>query len=185
MFALYQSAIKTLRRGGTLLYPTDTIWGLGCDATNETAVGRVYALKRRPPQQALLVLLPDAGLLDRYLVRVPDLAWDLIEFAEKPLTIVYPQGKNVPPNLLGADGSLAIRVVKEGFCHGLLQAFGRPLVSTSANLSGQPSPERFAQVPEELTKGVDYILNGPESVGVPPSTIVRLGVNGEFEFLRK
>jgi L-threonylcarbamoyladenylate synthase len=185
MSAIYKPAVEALRRGGTVLYPTDTIWGLGCDATNEAAVERVYAFKQRPPQKALIVLLSDVGLLDRYLVRVPDIAWDLVEFAEKPLTVVYPQGKNVAPNLLGEDGSLAIRVVKDGFCRGLLQAFGKPLVSTSANLSGQPSPERFAQVPEELVKGVDYVLNGPENVGAPPSTIVRLGLNGEFEFLRK
>lgn len=185
MSAIYKPAVEALRKGGTLLYPTDTIWGLGCDATNPEAVERVYALKQRSPQQALIVLLSDVGLLDRYLVRVPDLAWDLVEFAEKPLTVVYPQGKNVAPNLLGADGSLAIRVVKEGFCHGLLQAFGRPLVSTSANLAGQPSPAGFEQIPEALVNGVDYVLRGPESGTVTPSTIVKLGLNGEFEFLRK
>lgn len=182
----YHEAIGHLRRGGIILYPTDTLWGLGCDATNEAAVQRVYRLKQRNEAKALVVLIAEVGQLTQYVTQVPDIAWDWVEFAEKPLTVVYPKGKNVAASVLAPDGSLAIRLVKEEFCKNLVYRFGRALVSTSANISGHPTPGRFEDISEALKQGVDYILQPPVPLKpAPPSTIVRLGLDGEVEFLRK
>jgi len=182
----YHDAIACLRSGGLLLYPTDTIWGLGCDSRNEAAVQRLFELKQREEGKALVVLIADIGQLSEYVVRVPDVAWDWVEFSEKPLTIVYPKGKNVAPNVLAPDGSLAIRLLKDEFCRGLVYRFQRALVSTSANTSGQPAPQRFEDISDEIKRGVDYILKPPTPLKpAPPSTLVRLGVDGEVEFLRK
>ncbi len=182
----YHDALVCLRSGGVLLYPTDTIWGLGCDARNEAAVRRLFELKQREEGKALVVLIADVGQLSEYVVRVPDVAWDWVEFSENPLTIVYPKGKNVAPNVLAPDGSLAIRLLKDEFCRGLVYRFQRALVSTSANASGQSAPQRFEDISEEIKRGVDYILHPPSPLKpAPPSTIVRLGVDGEVEFLRK
>ena len=138
-----KKACEIMQAGGLILYPTDTIWGIGCDATNEEAVRRVYELKKRADNKAMLVLLDSTAKLEAYVDNVPDIAWDLIEVADKPLTIIYSKGKNLAPNLLGENGSIGIRITREKFSHDLCEQFRKPLVSTSANVSGEPSPANF------------------------------------------
>ena len=135
-----KKACEVMAAGGIILYPTDTIWGIGCDATNEKAVQRVYELKRRADNKAMLVLMDSEAKLDRYVSDVPDIAWDLISVSDKPLTIIYSSAKNLATNLLGADGSVGIRITNEEFSKKLCERFRKPLVSTSANVSGEPSP---------------------------------------------
>ena len=143
-----KKACEVMAAGGIILYPTDTIWGIGCDATNEKAVQRVYELKRRADNKAMLVLMDSEAKLDRYVSDVPDIAWDLISVSDKPLTIIYSSAKNLATNLLGADGSVGIRITNEEFSKKLCERFRKPLVSTSANVSGEPSPANFSEVSE-------------------------------------
>jgi L-threonylcarbamoyladenylate synthase len=179
-------AIQTLKSGGVLLYPSDTIWGLGCDVRNEQAIDKILALKNRPSTKGLIVLISKIEQLSEYLEQVPDLAWDLVEFAEDPLTIVYPKGKNVSPSLLGPDGSIAIRLVKDEFCKGLIYRYQRAIVSTSANLSGEPSPINFAGIAPSIVSGVDGILKNPAGDGPAKKTskIVQLGLHGDYKLIR-
>lgn len=151
-----KKACEVMAAGGIILYPTDTIWGIGCDATNEKAVQRVYELKRRADNKAMLVLMDSEAKLDRYVSDVPDIAWDLISVSDKPLTIIYSSAKNLATNLLGADGSVGIRITNEEFSKKLCERFRKPLVSTSANVSGEPSPANFSEVSEVIKEGVDY-----------------------------
>ena len=145
-----KKACEVMAAGGIILYPTDTIWGIGCDATNEKAVQRVYELKRRADNKAMLVLMDSEAKLDRYVSDVPDIAWDLISVSDKPLTIIYSSAKNLATNLLGADGSVGIRITNEEFSKKLCERFRKPLVSTSANVSGEPSPANFSEVSEVI-----------------------------------
>lgn len=179
--------IEVLRKGGLILYPTDTIWGIGCDATNAGAVRRVYELKRRADSKAMLVLLDDASRLERYVDEVPDVAYQLIEAAVTPLTIIYDRGRNLAPALLGDDGSVGVRVTGEAFTRQLCRRFGRPIVSTSANVSGEPSAPTFARVSEEIKQGVDYVVRyrQDDEAEARPSGIIKLRANGEFKILRK
>ena len=184
---MYHDALQHLRKGDTILYPSDTIWGLGCDARNEKAVDKLFVLKQRPDNKAFIILISKIEQLSEYVLEVPELAWNLVEFAEKPLTVIYPKGKNLPANLMGEDGSIAIRLVKDEFCKGLVHKLERAIVSTSANFSGQPSPTKFTDISPEIVNGVDYILQNPkgENKNTQPSQIVKLGLGGEFEFIRK
>lgn len=184
---IYKEAINHLKKGDTLLYPSDTIWGLGCDARNEKAVDKILQIKRRPQNKAFIVLISKIEQLSEYVIEVPEIAWNLVEFAEKPLTVIYPKGKNVAPNVLGEDGSIAIRLVKDDFCKGLVYRMERAIVSTSANFSGEASPTQFADIHPELLTQVDYILKNPkgENAQTSPSQIVKLGLYGEFTFIRK
>jgi L-threonylcarbamoyladenylate synthase len=182
----YHEAIQTLKSGGVLLYPSDTIWGLGCDVRNEQAIDKILALKNRPSTKGLIVLISKIEQLSEYVEQVPDLAWDLVEFAEDPLTIIYPKGKNVSPALLGTDGSIAIRLVKDEFCKGLIYRYQRAIVSTSANLSGEPSPLNFAGIVPSIVSGVDGILKNPAGDGPAKkaSKIVQLGLHGDYKLIR-
>ncbi len=181
-----KKACKVMQEGGLILYPTDTIWGIGCDATNEEAVRKVYELKKRVDNKAMLVLLDSTAKLQAYVEDVPDVAWDLIEVADKPLTIIYSKGKNLAPNLLGQDGSIGIRISQETFSNRLCFQFRKPLVSTSANISGQPSPANFSEVSEEIKNGVDYIVEYRQDDLTPasPSSIIKLGDGGLFQIIR-
>ena len=181
-----KKACEVLSAGGIILYPTDTIWGIGCDATNEKAVQRVYELKRRSDNKAMLVLLDSDAKLDRYVSEVPDIAWDLIRLADKPLTIIYSNAKNLAPNLLAEDGSVGIRVTNEEFSQKLCERFRRPLVSTSANVSGEPSPANFGEISETIKKGVDYIVGYRQEDKTPaePSHIIKLGAGGLVRVIR-
>ena len=182
----YHEAIQTLKSGGVLLYPSDTIWGLGCDVRNEQAIEKILELKNRPASKGLIVLISKIEQLSEYVEQVPDLAWDLVEFAEDPLTIIYPKGKNVSPSLLGTDGSIAIRLVKDEFCKGLIYRYQRAIVSTSANLSGEPSPLNFAGIVPSIVSGVDGILKNPAGDGPAKkaSKIVQLGLHGDYKLIR-
>ena len=173
--------------GGIILYPTDTIWGIGCDATNEKAVQRVYELKRRTDNKAMLVLMDSEAKLDRYVSDVPDIAWDLISVSDKPLTIIYSSAKNLATNLLGADGSVGIRITNEEFSKKLCERFRKPLVSTSANVSGEPSPANFSEVSEVIKEGVDYIVSyRQDDMSRPnPSSIIKLDKGGVIKIIRE
>lgn len=180
-------ALETLKQGGLILYPTDTIWGIGCDATNAEAVAKVYALKARDKSKSLLILLHNDNQLASYVNDIPEVAYELIEYAESPLTIVFSKAKNLAANALAEDGSIGIRVVKHPFCEQLLQRFRKPIISTSANLSGQPSPTSFADIDDAVIAGVDYVVEfgQAEKSDGKSSTIMKLDPSGKFEFLRK
>ena len=172
--------------GGLILYPTDTIWGIGCDATNEEAVRKVYALKRRSDHKAMLLLMDSSAKLNYYVQEVPDVAWDLIELADSPLTVIYSGARNVAPNLLAEDGSVGIRITQEEFSHKLCERFRIPLVSTSANVSGAPSPANFSEISETIKSGVDYIVRYRQEdlSKAAPSHIIKLGAGGLVKIIR-
>lgn len=180
-------ALDTLKSGGLILYPTDTIWGIGCDATNEEAVQRVFTLKGREKEKSMILLLHNDNQLAGYISEVPEVAYELIEASDKPLTVIYSKGKNLAPSVLATDGSVGIRVVQHPFCTQLLQRFRRPIVSTSANISGAPSARSFYDIDDQIRSGVDYVVNyGQEMIGDgKPSTVMRLDPSGKFEFLRR
>ena len=182
-----KKACEVMAAGGIILYPTDTIWGIGCDATNEKAVQRVYELKRRTDNKAMLVLMDSEAKLDRYVSDVPDIAWDLISVSDKPLTIIYSSAKNLATNLLGADGSVGIRITNEEFSKKLCERFRKPLVSTSANVSGEPSPANFSEVSEVIKEGVDYIVSyRQDDMSRPnPSSIIKLDKGGVIKIIRE
>lgn len=179
-------ALEVLNKGGLIVYPTDTIWGIGCDATNQEAVSRIYELKCRQDSKAMLVLMDSTAKLNAYVSEVPDVAWDLVEVAEKPLTIIYPGARNLASNLLAEDGSVGIRITRELFSKTLCERFKRPIVSTSANVSGEPSPANFAQISRAILDGVDYVVEFRQNETQPaqPSSIIRLGVGGEVQIIR-
>lgn len=169
------------------MYPTDTIWGIGCDATNEEAVRRVYEIKHRADSKAMLVLVDSPVKVDFYVSDVPDVAWNLIELTTKPLTIIYSGARNLAPNLLAEDGSVGIRVTQETFSMQLCRQFRKAIVSTSANISGQPSPASFSEISEDIKRAVDYIVNyRQEETGHPkPSSIIKLGQGGVINIIRE
>lgn len=176
-----------MREGGVILYPTDTIWGIGCDATNEDAVRRVYEIKQRQDSKAMLVLVDSSVKVDFYVRDVPEVAWDLIELADKPLTIIYSGARNLAANLLAEDGSVGIRVTNEDFSKRLCQQFRKAIVSTSANISGQPSPKNFCEISEEVKSAVDYIVGyRQEEMSNPkPSSIIKLDKGGVIKIIRE
>lgn len=182
-----ESCLRTLRDGGLILYPTDTIWGIGCDATSDEAVRRVYALKQRADHKAMLTLVDSTSRIGSYVDTIPDIAWDLVELSERPLTIIYPRARNLAPSLLGPDGSIGIRVTRERFSHALCERFRRPIVSTSANLSGQASPKCFNEISDEVIRGVDYVVHYRRTDLTParPSGILLLGADGTIKVIRE
>lgn len=180
-------AFEVIKDGGLILYPTDTIWGIGCDATNTAAVEKVITLKGRSAEKSMIILLDTDNKLQSYVKEVPEIAYDLIEFSEHPLTIIYSGAKNLAANAIAADGSIGIRIVKHDFCEQLLQRFRKPLISTSANLSGEPSPASFDSISTKIIEGVDYVVNWEHQVisDKKPSTIMKLEPGGKFSFIRK
>lgn len=176
-----------MNEGGVILYPTDTIWGIGCDATNEEAVRRVYQIKQRSDSKAMLVLVDSPVKVDFYVQNVPEVAWDLIEVADKPLTIIYSGARNLASNLIAEDGSVGIRVTNEEFSKRLCQQFRKAIVSTSANISGQPSPANYSEITEELKSMVDYVVGyRQEEMGHPkPSSIIKLDKGGVIKIIRE
>ena len=180
-------ALETLKSGGLILYPTDTIWGIGCDATNAEAVEKVFALKGRDKSKSMLILLHNDNQLASYVKDIPEVAYELIEATERPMTIIYSGAKNLAANAIADDGSIGIRVVNHPFCQQLLQRFRKPIISTSANLSGQPSATNFDEIAEEIKDGVDYVVKfGQRELSKgKPSIIMKLDPSGKFEFIRK
>lgn len=182
-----KNAISVLHQGGVILYPTDTIWGLGCDATNEKAVQRIFDIKKRIDTKAMLVLLDSPSKLEGYVSEVPDIAWDLIELSEKPLTIIYPQAKNLAKNLLSDDNSIGIRITSELFSKSLCERFKKAIVSTSANISGEQSPENYAAISDSIISQVDYVVNyrQDETSKASPSSIIKIGIGNVIQIIRK
>ncbi len=181
------SALETLRSGGLILYPTDTIWGIGCDANNPDAVEKIFALKGRDKGKSMIILLGNDNQLSSYVREVPEVAYELIEATDKPLTIIYSNAKNLAENVVADDGSIGIRIVNHPFCEQLLQRFRKPIVSTSANISGDPSARNFSEISEEIINGVDYVVKfgQQELANGTASTIMKLDPSGKFEFIRK
>ncbi|MBC9796036.1 L-threonylcarbamoyladenylate synthase [Sinomicrobium weinanense] len=180
------NTIPILKEGGLLLYPTDTVWGIGCDATNADAVAKVYQLKRRPDAKALICLVSDVAMLERYIPEIADVTYDIIDLATKPTTIVYDNPAGIAKNLVAEDNTLAIRVASDEFCRKLIRKFGKPLVSTSANISGMPTPQSYKEISDEILKGVDYIVNlHRDKKGGQPSSIIRISKNGVVKVIRK
>lgn len=181
-----REAVATLKRGGLILYPTDTIWGIGCDATNEAAVRRIYDLKQREDAKALLSIVSSDGMLARVVKQVPDIAYDLMDTATRPLTIIYPDAVGLAPNLLAEDGSAGIRVAGDDFCRRMCDRLGGPVVSTSANISGEPSPAAYRDISDAIREGVDYIVRYRREETTPhtASSIIKLGLKGEVKVIR-
>ena len=204
---IIQEAVKVLREGGVILYPTDTVWGIGCDATNEKAVARVFEIKRRSEAKSLVLLACDLDMVAKYIKEIPSIAIDLVEVNDAPMTIIYPGAQYLAPNAVAEDGSVGIRIPlieeeeEEGaprkgapkgnltagaFCKELVYRLRRPLVSTSANISGEPTPTSFAEISEEIKGAVDYVVPKPFGAGATgrSSQIIKLGLGGEVEILR-
>ena len=184
-----QAALKVLREGGVILYPTDTVWGIGCDATNAEAVARVYEIKKRADSKAMLVLLDGAGKLQGYMENVPETAWMLLEANEgqRPMTIIYPHAKNLAPNLLAEDGSIGIRITEEAFSKALCEQLHRPLVSTSANISGEPAAKLFSEISPEILEAVDYVclFRRDDNSPTQPSSIIKIDDKERINIIRK
>lgn len=181
------AAVAALRAGGVILYPTDTVWGLGCDAANSEAVRRIFDIKRRADHKALLALVGSMAQLERTVHEIPDVAEQLIEASDRPVTVVYDRGRGVAPEMLGPDGSLGVRVTAEPFSRDLCLRFGRAIVSTSANVSGEPAPADFAQIPQEIIDAADYVcLSRREpQPKAKPSMVIKISAGGLFKILRK
>lgn len=180
-----KKCVEVLKAGGVILYPTDTIWGLGCDATNPDAVKKIFTIKERNESKSLITLVSGDGMLQRHVTEVPDLAWDLIDLANKPTTIIYSNPKGIANNAVAEDNTVAIRVVKEGFCNKLTHAFNKPIISTSANKSNTLSPTNYTDISPEIIEAVDFVVNPSLDTGnKKASSIIKLGVNGEVQIIR-
>ena len=181
-----KKAVEVLKNGGIILYPTDTIWGLGCDATNKQAIEKIYKLKNRSETKSMIILLNNENFISRYVEQVPEVAYNLIEVTDKPLTIIYPEAKNLAKNLIADDKSIAIRITNEYFSSKLLDYFRKPLVSTSANISGEKSPQNFYEISDNIKNNVDYVVNYNQNTeNGKPSSIIKLGLSGEINIIRK
>lgn len=181
-----EHCLEVLGKGGTILYPTDTVWGIGCDATDAGAVRRVLDIKNSPAGKSMLVILDDAERLAEYVRSVPDITGQLIEEASRPLTIIYPGAKNLAENLPAEDGSIGIRITADPFCKALVSRFGRPIVSTSANISSRPAPAGFREISGTVKSKVDYVVGWrqADSAGTAPSRILKIGERGEVIVIR-
>ncbi|MDR3226148.1 MAG: threonylcarbamoyl-AMP synthase [Prevotellaceae bacterium] len=182
-----KKAVEILKNGGIILYPTDTVWGIGCDATNAAAVEKIYKLKQRNDSKSMLVLVDNADRISRYVKQIPNIASDLIELTTTPLTIIYPQAVNLAPNLIADDKTIGIRVVNHQFCQQLIFALNRPIVSTSANISGEKAPKKFNDVSDEIRNNVDFVVKSifEGNATNKPSAIIKLGLKNEVEVIRK
>lgn len=178
--------ITVLENGGVILYPTDTVWGIGCDATNEDAVNKIYQLKKRANTKTMICLVANDFMLEKHVQKVPEVAFDIIDIADKPTTIVYDNPKNIAKNLIAEDKSLAIRVATDKFCQYLISKFKKPIVSTSANLAGKPTAKSFKEISSDILKGVDYAVNLQRNIQkVTPSSIIKLSNDGTVKVIRK
>lgn len=182
-----KKAVETLRNGGVILYPTDTVWGIGCDATNAEAVTKVYKIKQRDDSKALICLVDSDARLQRYVRNIPEVAWQLLDCADKPTTVILDGAVNLAPNLIAADGSIALRITSETFSKQLCYRFQKAIVSTSANISGEPTAQNYRDIAPEIIDAVDYVCWSRRQEHKPhtPSSIIKLGMGGEIEIIRK
>lgn len=183
---IIRQALEVLKQGGVILYPTDTVWGIGCDATNEEAVRKVFKIKNRTDSKSLVLLANDLDMVARYVREIPSIAIDLVEVNDKPMTIIYPQGQLLAPSVLAQDGSVGIRIPMNDFCIELVRKLRRPLVSTSANISGEPTPKCFAEIDGAVKDAVDYVVPKNFEAGATgqASQIIKVGLGGEVEIIR-
>lgn len=187
MLKAVDKCIEVLREGGLILYPTDTVWGIGCDATNEEAVQKIYALKRSEDKKSMLCLMRDADMIVRYVNKAPGIAFEVMALSDKPLTAILPGAVGVAESLIPETQTLGVRIPQHDFCQALLRKFGKPIVSTSANISGEPAAKRLKEVAQEIINGVDYVVN-PRFEGKPtlkPSSIIKFGEGSEIEIIRQ
>lgn len=182
-----ETCLRVLQDGGTILYPTDTIWGIGCDATNPAAVSKIFDIKKRNEAKSLIILVPDEYYIEKYSDDETKSIFEYVTQAEKPVTVIYKTAKNLAHNVINIDGSVGIRIVKDDFCKKLIESFGKPIVSTSANISGQPSPQLFNEIDSEIKKSVDYIVEHRQHETSPgiASTIISMNSDGSIHVLRK
>mgnify|MGYP002627005869 CR=1 FL=1 len=181
-----RESVRILKQGGVILYPTDTVWGIGCDATNEQAVKRIFEIKQRDDSKAMLLLMDTPGRLRQYVREVPDMAYDLIELATRPMTIIYPQAYALAPQLIAEDGSVGVRITNEVFSKTLCQRLGRPVVSTSANVSGEKTPQNYSEITKQLRESVDYVVRyrRGDRQKAEPSQIIKLDEKNHFVIIR-
>lgn len=180
-----KNSLSVLKKGGLLLYPTDTVWGIGCDATNHDAVQKIFDLKKREDSKTMICLVNSVQMLNQYIEEVPESAYPILKYANTPTTIIYDRPLRVAENLIAQDNTLAIRLVQTGFCAELIKRFKKPIVSTSANLSGNPTPKVFKEIENEILKGVDYVVTlEREKTAAKPSSIIKLSTNGEVKIIR-
>ena len=181
-----EKALEALKRGSVILYPTDTVWGIGCDATNDAAIEHIYTIKRRNEARNMLILVDGFDMLAQYATNIPDIAIQLHEEAVKPLSIIYPGAKNLAVNLIADDGSIGMRIVRDTFCRQLIKAFGKPLVSTSANMSGKAAPGIFDEISEEIKEAVDYMVcwRQDDRQQAVASSIIKVNIDGTYTVLR-
>jgi len=180
------NAYEIIKEGGIILYPTDTVWGIGCDASNAEAVAKIYALKQREETKSMIVLMNAEKMMYSVFKDIPEVAWQILDLSEKPTTLILDNPRNVAPNLIALDKTLGVRIIKEPFCFKLLERMKRPLVSTSANISGKPTPNTFKEISQEIIKGVDYVVNLPnEKMTGKPSAIIKLTNDSQVKIIRK
>ncbi len=182
-----KNAISALKNDGVIICPTDTIWGLSCDATNTKAVEKIFEIKKRPIEMSMIILVSNDAMIQQFVKDVPEIAWQLLEVADKPLTIIYPGAKNLPQNVISKDGSIAIRVCKDEFCNSLISRFRKPIISTSANFSGEKAPLTFGQISNEIIQLVDYVVEYnqlDDSMSIP-SSIIKIGLRNEIKIIRQ
>ena len=181
-----QKAFEIIQQGGIILYPTDTVWGIGCDATNEEAIAKIYKLKQRDDSKSMIVLMNGEKMMYNVFAKIPEVAWEILDNSERPTTLILDQPKNVAKNIIAEDNTLGIRLVKEPFCFKLMERMKRPLVSTSANISGQPTPMNFKEISQEIIKGVDYVVNlHRDKVCKKPSAIIKLTLDSQVKVIRR
>lgn len=182
-----KNALKVLRAGGVILYPTDTVWGLGCDATNAGAVRKIFEIKKRSDAKSLIVLVNSAAMLTRYVDSPPEVALQMAEWSEKPLTVVYDKGRSLADGVASSDGSVGVRICSEPFCDALIDALRKPLISTSANISGEDAPAIFDEISEEIISAVDYVClyRQDDRSKASPSSIIKVSANGAVKILRQ
>ncbi|KVV16089.1 L-threonylcarbamoyladenylate synthase [Flavobacterium sp. TAB 87] len=179
-------AYEVIKEGGIILYPTDTVWGIGCDATNPEAVAKIYKLKQRAETQSMIVLMNGEKMMYNVFKNIPEVAWQILDLSERPTTLILDEPRNVAKNIIAADNSLGIRIVKDPFCFKLLERMKKPLVSTSANISGQPTPIAYKDISPEIIKGVDYVVQlNQDKLAGKPSTIIKLTNDAQVKVIRK
>jgi L-threonylcarbamoyladenylate synthase len=182
-----KECLTVLRNGGVILYPTDTIWGLGCDVANPAAVEKIFSIKSREPGKSLLILVDGESMLERYVTEVPEIAWEITGVSDEPLTIIYPGGKNLAPGVCSEDGYIGIRICRDAFCNELIKRFRKPIVSTSANLSGRPSPANYGEIDRSVIEAADYVVKYRQDDRSKNSSspVIKLGADGTVHIIRR
>ncbi|MDD3876605.1 MAG: L-threonylcarbamoyladenylate synthase [Bacteroidales bacterium] len=186
MQAEVEKTVEILQKGGLIVYPTDTLWGIGCDATNKKSIERIYQIKRRLHEKSFIVLVNSKETVLNHVKEVPEYVWDFIDSYQMPLSVIYPGAHNLPDNIIAPDKTIAIRITKDPFCRALIDALGKPLVSTSANISGEKSPFAFSMIQEEILNQVDYVVNYKrvKITETKASTIIKISEEGQIEIIR-